>query len=634
MAVSVKTPEQQISELQSRIQEYEQRIEDDQILRSITRHSPANIMFLDLDGCIQYINHTVPGITPEEMIGLCLPKIVEEQFQAGIQGALDRVVDSGEPDRYETSYTSPSGDVSWWESQVAPVFRDEEVTGFVVISSNITETRNAYKEQESFFNLSVDMMCVASVDGYFKRVNQAFKKTLGYDKELLDQPFRNFIHPDDLERTLDAVTRQTEEGEVILDFTNRYRASDGSYRLLNWRSTADPDGQVMFALARDITDEQALQDQLQQSNRLEAIGQLAGGIAHDFNNLLTAIQGNIELARVSPEKSESVLQSALVAIEKASSLTNQLLVFSRHQTMSRQSLYLGPLIDSLLTLLNRLIPENISLKLKMQEDLPPVWADQSQLEQLIINLCVNARDAMPNGGKLRIRIDPYTSEDGSEFTSPIDPGDYLKLSISDNGTGMAEEVKLHIFEPFFTTKDKDKGTGLGLATVYGIVKKHAGHIDVESSPGEGTTFNVYLPVGSDSSTNKTSATSPEPKKIEGGVETVLIAEDEAIVREVAEQILLQAGYTVLTAHNGQQALEIYQKNRQEIAMVMLDVVMPKLGGLETAEKLRELNPDIKVLFCSGHVAHTGDLERLESEHFLAKPYQSKDLLAFIRQVLD
>jgi PAS domain S-box-containing protein len=260
----VQTLEAQILELKARIQEFEKGVKADQIIRSIAVNSPSNIMLLDSDARIQYLNHTVPGITPEEMVGLCLFDIVEEQFRPGIRGALERVAKTGEPDRYETSYTSPSGDFSWWDSGVGPVIQDGKVTGFVVVSTNTTEQRRRTEEQERFFNLSVDMMCVVGFDGYFKRVNQAFKTTLGYETELLNRPFFEFLHPEDVKPTEEFVARIA-AGDMKSEFSNRYRAANGSYRLLSWTGVPDYKLGVTYAVARDITDTKNLEEQLRAS---------------------------------------------------------------------------------------------------------------------------------------------------------------------------------------------------------------------------------------------------------------------------------------------------------------------------------------------------------------------------------
>ncbi len=496
----------------------------------------------------------------------------------------------------------------------------------------MTLERQILEEQERFFNLSVDMMCVAGYDGYFKRVNQAFKTTLGYDMELSKLPFLSFVHPDDVQATVENVAKVFAGGQSG-DFRNRYRAADGSYRLLSWRGVADPNREVIYAVARDITDTANLEEQLQQSRRMEAIGQLAGGIAHDFNNLLTAIQGNIELAQTSPDLAKACLPAALVATSRASALTRQLLIFSRHQALTPTVVQMGPLLDNVMSLLKRLLPETIHVSLEHTGEVPSVLADKSQLEQVIVNLCLNARDAMPDGGTLKLAVSKRDTTHGPFTSGQADADEYLCLSVTDSGSGMSPEVQSHIFEPFFTTKEVGKGSGLGLATVYGIVQKHGGFLEVDSALGEGTTFRVYLPATTEIAHSPSVFSSP-PTVAHGGQETILVAEDEPMVLGVVTEMLTQAGYTVLAATNGLEAVRILTQNPTRVALALLDVVMPSLGGLDTAVRLRAIRPDLKMIFASGHVQNLLDLERLQAETFLPKPYQREELLHSIRLALD
>lgn len=627
------TLEEKIKELEARISQYEQGVQADQILHSIATNSPSNIMVLDIEGHIQYINHTVPGITPDEILGLRVPDIVEEEYKAGIVSALERCAQSGKPDRYETSYTSPSGDTSWWDCGVGPVFQGQKVTSFVVVSTNITEQRRKQQEQQRFFNLSVDLMCIADVEGNYQWVNQAFYTTLGYNEtELLNRHYLEFVHPDDIDITVQQFERIL-EGEVIRDFDNRYRAAGGNYRLFSWRAHADHKNNVMYAVARDITETKHLEEQLQQSRRLEALGQLAGGIAHDFNNLLGVIQGNVELALLSPKLTESSLNNALAGTSRAASLTKQLLVFSRHQNLSPEVINLTSLLDNLIGLLQQLLPENISITLEHEESSLCVFADKTQLEQVIINLCLNARDSMAGGGKLDLSVEKASGPEVISNQTSAPPAGYLKLTVSDTGCGMTPDVQTHIFEPFYTTKEVGKGSGLGLATVYAIVKQHEGFLETESAPDVGSTFRVYLP-----RTTKALADTTEPTKTEaavkGGEETILVAEDDPMVRTTVTLILNQAGYRVLTANDGLDAVRLFQENTDEISLVLLDVVMPNLGGLDAAEQIRLTNPNVNILFTSGYLQNHQGSKQLENEKFITKPYRIEKLLSYIRDTID
>lgn len=622
--------QQELDELRARLKELERGIKGDELLRSIATNFPGNIMLLDLDGRIQYLNHTVPGTSPEQLKGLLLTDIVQEEYRPGIRNALQRVIATGAADRYETSYTSPSGDYSWWDSKVAPVSQQGQVTGFVVVSTNVTLERRKTEEQERFFNLSIDLMCVVGFDGYFKRVNHAFLETIGIGDEILKRPFVDFLHPDDVESSAALFARMA-EGEICKDFYNRYRIADGSYRLFSWQGVADLNLKLVYGVARDITDTRRMEEKLHQAQRMQAIGQLAGGIAHDFNNLLTAIQGNVDLAREAPQDSGDALDNADVAIARAAALTQQLLLFSQNRTSAPVAVNLNQILDNSMKLLKRLLPENIAIHLQHAVAAPAVMADPTQLEQVILNLCVNARDAMPQGGRLSLTLQETTIDNPRE--AGLAKGPYLTLTVEDTGCGMPKSVQDRIFEPFFTTKGPGRGTGLGLATVYAIVRHHEGFIDVRSEPGRGSCFRVYLPLHE--------GTVPAPAagrvlraSISGGSETILLAEDEPTVREVATHILRKAGYKVFEACDGVEAVALYKQHRDNIDLALLDVVMPNRSGLETAQLLRAVNANLKIVFASGHVQNSEDVEKLRNEVFMHKPYRRDELLSMVRETLD
>ena len=372
---------------------------------------------------------------------------------------------------------------------------------------------------------------------------------------------------------------------------------------------------------------------------MESVGRLAGGVAHDFNNLLTAIMGysQMSLQEAPPDRHLSNhLKEIQKATERATNLTGQLLAFSRHQVIEPQVIDLNDLVINLDKMLRRLIGEDIELVTLPATDLESVKADPDQIEQVLMNLAVNAQDAMPNGGKLTIETATVTLDaEYVELHGDASPGRYVLLTVSDTGMGMSEEVQVHIFEPFFTTKEVGKGTGLGLASCYGIVQQSGGHIEVSSEPGEGASFKVYLPVTEETlevrSKKIDSAFSPQ------GMETVLLAEDEPLVRSMAATVLRDRGYEVLEAANGEEALREVQKHGGEnIQLLLTDVVMPQMGGPELVEKLHATHPGIKILFSSGY---TGDYLHQANTlatgiAFLAKPYLPDALAVKVREVLD
>jgi signal transduction histidine kinase len=385
------------------------------------------------------------------------------------------------------------------------------------------------------------------------------------------------------------------------------------------------------------TEQQQLEDRLRQAHKMEAVGRLAGGVAHDFNNLLTIIRGNSDLLldrkEVDPPHRKYVEQIQKAA-DRAVSMTRQLLAFSRMQVLQPLVIDLNQIISEMSKMIPRLIGEHIEFGFLPEPHLTPVLADPGQMEQVILNLAVNARDAMPDGGKITIvtrNIVMDAAEAGKR--PPMHAGQYVLLSVSDTGHGMDAGTKAHIFEPFFTTKDASKGTGLGLATVYGIVKQSGGFIWVESEKGRGATFEIYLPNCRKpvSAGEETSKSGPMP----GGNETILVVEDETAVRELASEFLKAGGYKVLEARDGTEGLKFAMSYQDNIHLLLTDMVMPRMSGADLAQKLRSLRPEVRVIFMSGYSEFSGkNLERMSDEaNALQKPFSRSTLLAKVREVL-
>ena len=404
--------------------------------------------------------------------------------------------------------------------------------------------------------------------------------------------------------------------------------------------TADGELQGAICMALDITDRRQLEEQLRQAQKMEAVGRLAGGIAHDFNNLLMVIQGYADLMTERLAEGDPLRRNAeqiQTASQRATSLTRQLLAFSRKQMLAPKVLSIQSVVGDMEKILRRLIGEDVQLETSSVSDLGLVKADRSQIEQVILNLAVNARDAMPEGGRLTIETANVDLDESFSHSSVmLSPGPYVMLAVTDNGCGMDVETQAHIFEPFFTTKEKGKGTGLGLATVYGIVKQSGGYVWVYSEPGRGTSFKVYLPRVWDEQ-----ATPGRDRRIEGqalpqGTETVLLVEDEKGVRELAREYLEMTGYTVIEAENGHTALELAGLHSGPIHLLMTDVVMPGISGRELSERVKGIRPGIRVLFMSGYtdqaVVHHGILET--DAVLLQKPFTVAALAAKLRDILN
>lgn len=389
---------------------------------------------------------------------------------------------------------------------------------------------------------------------------------------------------------------------------------------------------------RDVTRQYILEDQLRHSQKMEAVGRLAGGVAHDFNNLLQAIHGytSLALSRVDDQgRTPNDLREVLKTTDRAAVLVRQLLTFSRREAYTPKVTDLNHMISDLLKLLRRVIGVTVDLKLELDDRVLPVIADRGQLEQVLMNLCVNARDAMPEKGTIRIRTHPVTLDE--EFCierGATRAGDYTCISISDDGIGMAPEVQARIFEPYFTTKQKGEGTGLGLATVFAILERHEGIIDVVSAPGNGTTFNLFLPAAAAEAAAGAQREKSEPPP--GGSGTVLVAEDEEVVRNLAVYTLESAGYRVLSAEDGEFGREIFERRADEIDVAVLDLMMPRLGGRALYDIIRKRRPDLPVIFCSGYTPDGLDrlLEQDPRVRLLQKPHSTGDLLRTLQSVLD
>ncbi len=392
----------------------------------------------------------------------------------------------------------------------------------------------------------------------------------------------------------------------------------------------------MVGVARDITNEMALEEQVRMSQKLEAVGLLAGGVAHDFNNLLQVINGCAHLAMEEsiPEADRREnLKEVLDAVERAARLTRQLLAFSRRQALQKVDLNLNQLVGDLLSMIRRLIGENIEVDLVPGHELGNVKADKGQIEQVVLNLCVNARDAMPNGGRLTIESQNVYINGNYRLSHPWSkPGRYVLLSVTDTGCGMDQPTLSRIFEPFFTTKEKEKGTGLGLSVVYGIVKQHDGMIHVYSEPQLGTTFKMYLPISERSASAVGSLLVAAPGR---GSETILLAEDEPSVRALATRVLERAGYKVISAVDGVEAVEKFTSSAERIALVLTDVLMPRMGGREAYDRIAAMRPGVPVLFASGYSANAlqPGYSVPEGMQMIQKPYSPDELLRKIQELL-
>jgi PAS domain S-box-containing protein len=489
---------------------------------------------------------------------------------------------------------------------------------------------------------SAEAIVITDPEGTIQYANPAFERISGYGREEVvgrtPRILKSGKHGEEFYRELWSTIKR---GEVWTGtFVNKRK--DGSLyeeeAILS--PVRDSSGALMnfVAVKRDVTNERKMEAQLRQSQKMEAVGKLAGGIAHDFNNLLTAVSGYSELVlnRIAgDDPNRRYIQEIQKVSGRAAALTRQLLAFSRRQILQPKVIGLNAVVAEMDNMLRRLIGEDIDLYTVLDPGLWKVKADPGQVEQVIVNLAVNARDAMPEGGKMTIETaNVHIDEAYASGHVAIRPGPYVMLALSDTGAGMDAETMSRVFEPFFTTKEKGKGTGLGLSTVYGIVKQSGGYIWVYSEPGRGTTFKIYLPRTEGEVEARTPAAAP-PERTRGS-ETILLVEDEDAVRPLIREVLERNGYTVLSAGNGEEALRVAGRHEGEIQLMVCDVVMPGMSGVELSRRIAPVRPDMKVLYMSGYtdnaIVHHGVLD--PGTAFLEKPFTPDALARKVRSVLD
>jgi PAS domain S-box-containing protein len=473
-------------------------------------------------------------------------------------------------------------------------------------------------------------------------VNPAYCAMTGYEaRELLDRPIDFLAGPRTDPAEIARLREALDRGEASAGEASCYR-KDGSEFVLEWHLAPirDEEGRVthLVSIQRDATERKAVAEQLRQSQKMEAVGRLAGGIAHDFNNILTVIGGYGELLRDAHFPDPSVkphLETIIDAAEHASALTRRLMSFSRKQILETKVSNLNTIVTDMERLLHRLLGEDIHLEIALDPALANVRVDVGQVEQVIVNLAINARDAMGTGGTLRIETANAPVDETAARSYPgLLPGSYARVTIADSGHGMDEKTRERIFEPFFTTKENGAGTGLGLATVYAIVLQSGGHIGVRSEPGRGATFDVFLPaVSTPQETAEPAESTAQPPR---GTETVLLVEDEAGIRGLLSEILAGGGYRVLAASRGQEALDLLAGRAETVHLLLTDVVMPGMTGRELAARMQEEHSGIRVLFISGYTP--ADVSRrgvvAQGSAFLQKPFAARTLLRKVREVLD
>ncbi len=505
------------------------------------------------------------------------------------------------------------------------------------------EMEKALQESEVKYRLLIENATDAIFvvqDESVKFPNPKGEEMTGYSaEELGEMPFTDLIHPDYRDMVLDRHKRRL-SGEALsgtYEFRIINKAGEELWVELNAVLIDWEERPATLNFLRDITQQKKLETQLQQTQKMEAIGTLAGGIAHDFNNLLMGMQGHVSLMQMGKDASHADfehLKGIEDNVKSAADLTKQLLGFARGGKYEVKPTDLNELLKKSSEMFGRTKKE-IKIHRKSQKKIWAVEVDQQQIEQALLNLYVNAWQAMPGGGELYLETKNVTLDENDVKPYGVEPGRYVKISVADTGIGMNKATQQRIFDPFFTTKEMGRGTGMGLASAYGIIKNHKAIINVYSKKGKGATFNIYLPA-TDAKGIAQRAESERRSEILRGTETVLLVDDEKMIIDVGQDLLETLGYTVLLAKSGREAIETYKKNKDKIDMVLLDMIMPEMGGSETYERLKEINPDIKVLLSSGYSINGPAKEILSRgcDGFIQKPFSMKDLSQKLREILD
>ena len=563
---------------------------------------------------------------------------VREMIKRDIEKCAD-----GESIVHDVPIRTKDGSLMWIEFSMHPVYDEYGVVQYLIPEGReITahkKAEEALRQSEEKYRLLIenatDAIFIAQ-DKVLRFANPKTEEITGYSaEELAKIPFVDIVHPEDRDMVLERHVKRLRGEEIpsiysfrILNRSGEELSAELNAVLINWEGRP-----ATLNFLRDITSQKKLEAQLQQAQKMEAIGTLAGGIAHDFNNLLMAIQGRTSIMRMSKDSSHpdfEHLKGVEDHIKSAADLTRQLLGFARGGKYEVRPTDLNELIKKQNRMFGRTKKE-IRIDGKYEENIWSVEIDQGQIEQVLLNLYVNAWHAMPGGGSLYLETENVTIDETYVQPFSIEPGRYVKISVTDTGVGMDKVTQKKIFDPFFTTKEMGRGTGLGLASSYGIVKNHGGFINVYSEKGHGTTFNIYLPASA-----KEIIEEKQPSgDILRGSETVLFVDDEHMIIEVAEELFKELGYKVLIARGGKEAVELYEKNKGQIDIVVLDMIMPDMSGSMTYDRMKEIDPDIKVLLASGYSIDGQATEILNRgcNGFIQKPFKVKELSQKLREIV-
>ena len=613
----------------------------------LAQFMPNQVWTARADGYLDWFNarvYSYSGAAAGTLDGEAWARLVHpDDLPAAIERWTSALA-SGETYETEFRLRNAAGEYRWFLARALSL-RDSSgvVTSWIGTNTDIHEQKlleaASTRDRDRLWSMSQDILLVCDYDGRITAINPSAQRVLGWSEdEMIGKSLGDFVHPDDRDQTA-AEFAQVTAGVATLAFENRYRAKSGEYRLLDW--TAVPDGARIHGVGRDITEYRATEEALRQSQKMEAVGQLTGGIAHDFNNLLQGITGSLDIMenRLAQGRTDDLvrwLSGAKASAGRAAALTHRLLAFSRRQPLDPRPVRANPLIASMEDMLRRTLSETIELELVMAGGLWSTRCDPNQLESAILNLAINARDAMPGGGKLVIETcNAHLDSTYAARQRDVRPGQYVCICVTDTGVGMDKDTIARAFEPFFTTKPIGQGTGLGLSMIYGFARQSEGYARIYSEEGHGTTVKLYLPrYGGEDDADEAVAGLIQPSPTDRG-EVVLVVEDEAVVRGLIVEVLGELGYHAIEAGDGTKGLELLQSKRR-IDLLVTDIGLPGLNGRQMTDAARVLRPDLKVLFMTGYAENaalaSGFLEPGMS--MITKPFAMDVLAGRIREIIE
>jgi len=630
------------------------RSENEELFRVITEHASDLIAVLDLNGVRLYNSPSYSAIfgDPAALPGTDSFASIHPGDRERIKDLFRRTVQDGIGRRADYRLITSDGRVRYIESQ-GDLVRDSKgrPQKVVVVSRDVTERTESERQMRLLgqsLTSTKDCFVLTDLENQILFVNPAFLETYGYtDEEILGANVSVLRSPENDQETVNQILPRTMTGGWNGELFNR-RKNGSDFPVELWTSVVTDETNepvALISVARDITERkiaekarEALETQLRQAQKLESIGTLAGGIAHDFNNILAIVSGYASLlarGRIGPESFSGSIEGINRATQRGAELVRQLLTFARKNESHPQSLDINVTVEELLGMVRATFPSTIAITVQLEQNLPLIHGDPSQIYQALLNLCVNARDAMPSGGTLTVATGCIDGRTLQNRLVEAARETYVRVSVSDTGVGMEESLRERIFEPFFSTKTRDKGTGLGLAVVFGVVKNHHALIDVESVPDKGSTFHLFFPLskpGVGAAIAKTETSGDEA----GGNETILIVEDEETLSNLVGMFLAGKGYHVLYAADGESAVAILQAHREQVALVFLDIDLPRLNGWSAYLKMKEVSPSLKAVLTSGfgQSVPQEELTREGVRVFLPKPYSPAEVFRRIREELD